>query len=184
MSAALALGGQHDIGQALHCFQARSVERDTFSCSSDSSGHFASKGWKSRDAISVFSSRQGLFRKQAVKQHTRTCQFGKRGFSALYLRQGGTISSFLVLATFVKINSPLHTMCFPLGLGLCPKGSTSSKYSWCSRGSRVVHLRCHVALFSFPCSHSTTCQAAPAPLRATEFMWMLLHPQLCYLPWH
>lgn len=126
VSGTRALGGQHDMRLPLHCFQARS---NTFNCSSDPSGRFASKRWKSRDAISVFSSRWGLLRKQAAKQHTKTCQFGKWGFSALYQRQGGTVSSFLVLAIFVKRNGPLHTMCFPFGLGLCPKGPISSKPS-------------------------------------------------------
>lgn len=53
-------------------------------------------------------------------------------------------------------------MCIPLGLALCPKGPMSSKPSWCSRGSKVMHLRCCVALFSFSHSHGTACQAAPA----------------------
>lgn len=104
------------------------------------------------------------------------CQFGKRGFSALYQRQGGTVS-FLVLATFVETSVPLHTMCFPLGLDLCPKGPTSSKPSWCSGGSRVMDLKCCVALFSFPYPHSTACSCSPVfkdtlPLNAHGCYWV------------
>lgn len=94
--------------------------RDTFSWFSDFLDTLPQKGEKVE--MPVFSSRRRLFGQQAAKQHTEACQFGKRGFSALCQRQGGTFFSFL--ATFVKTKRwPPSTQCaFPLGWPSAPRG--------------------------------------------------------------